>query len=348
MKTIGRLSVALACVGALSTPAAAQDPLSQAKGLYNAASYSEALSALNQVASAADVVEVEKYRALCLLALDRPKDAEQSLEHLTMTRPLLSFNEADTSPRLVALFQAVRKRTLPEAAKQTYQRARASFDNKDMAEASRQFKEVIDLADTAPPEYGVLMGDLKMLATGFLKLSSDAAENKLPVSAPQSASVTTTPTAVPPAAVAPRAVAPTKPAPAAAPASPPPNLASSASVQGTAPPAQTSAVAASGASSQPNLIYDASNTGVTPPVGSDRRVPVWTRPPALRGFVFQGLLELVIDEQGTVVEAKMAKGINPGYDRILVSAARKWQFQPATAGGRAVRYRALFPITANP
>jgi TonB family protein len=327
MKTIGCLSIALACVVALSTPAAAQDPLSQAKGLYDSASYSEALSVLNQVGNAADAVEVEKYRALCLLALDRPKDAEKLLEQLTMERPLFSLNEADTSPRLVALFQAVRKRTLPEAAKQTYQRARASYENKDMAEASRQFKEVVQLADTAPPEQAALLADLKMLATGFLKLSETGeTETKSPARAPQSAPVPATTSPVPP-----------------------PNPGASAPARGTPPAIQPAAVGANAAdSSQTNPIYDASNKGVTPPVGIDRTVPVWTRPPALRGFTLEGLLELVIDEQGRVVNARMAKGINPGYDRILLSAVTKWQFQPAKAGDHAVRYRAMFAITANP
>jgi hypothetical protein len=73
---------------------------------------------------------------LCLLALNRPKDAEQSLERLAMTRPLFTLDGADASPKLVALFQDVRKRTLPEASRQFYQRARASFESGDMAEGS--------------------------------------------------------------------------------------------------------------------------------------------------------------------------------------------------------------------
>lgn len=299
--------MALACIGALSTRAAAQDSLSQAKALYDSAYYSEALSALNQVGTTADVVEVEKYRALCLLALDRPKDAEQSLERLAMTRPLFTLEGTDASPKLVALFQDVRRRTLPEASKQIYQSARASFDHGDMAEASKQFKEVIALAETAPQEHAALMGELKMLATDFAKLSEAAATKAI---APAPAPV---PTSVPLAT-----------APAPAPAAP-----------RTASSSELSA----------NLIYGASDTMVTAPVSAERPVPAWNRPDALRYFAFQGLLEVVVDEQGSVAAATMIKPITPTYDRLLVTAAREWHFTPATLEGRPVKYRLTYQFS---
>src|SRR4051812_8958111 len=137
MKAIPYFGIGVLCVTFCAAPAAAQDSLVHAKGLYDSASYSEALSALNQVAATVDVVEVEKYRALCLLALNRQKDAEQSLERLALARPLYTLDGSDASPKLVALFQDVRKRTMPEASKQAYQRARASFEKGEMAEAAQ-------------------------------------------------------------------------------------------------------------------------------------------------------------------------------------------------------------------
>jgi thioredoxin-like negative regulator of GroEL len=161
-------------VFAFAAPGASQDFLTQAKGLYDSASYNEALSALSQIDSSGDVTEVEKYRALCLLALDRTKDAEQSLEHLAMTRPLFRLDGSDNSPKLVAMFEDVRKRTLPEASKQTYERGRASYEKGDFAEALRQFRDVMAMVDAAPAGSAALMGDLKMLASGFVTLAESA------------------------------------------------------------------------------------------------------------------------------------------------------------------------------
>jgi outer membrane biosynthesis protein TonB len=203
MKITRQLVVALACVGALSRPVAAQDPLSDAKRSYDAASYSEALTALDKVTATGDVVEVEKYRALCFLALGRPKDAEGSLERLVMARPLFTLDDNDASPKLVALFNVVRKRVIPEAAKQVYQRARANFDSHNMAEANKGFKEVIALADMVPVDQDVVMGELKVLASGFVGLTDalgakpEAPPTPAPGrSAPAAAAAVPTPTVV--------------------------------------------------------------------------------------------------------------------------------------------------------
>ena len=181
MKILTRLGV-VACVAAAATGAAAQEPLTQVKALYDSASYSEALSALSTVDSSADIIDVEKYRALCLLALGRPREAEQSLQTLAMNRPLYNFDVTDSSPRLVTLYEDIKRRTLPEASKQIYQRARASFDTGKMADAARQFKEVVALADGAPEEHAVFMSELKMLAAGFVRLAETAPSPAPPTS----------------------------------------------------------------------------------------------------------------------------------------------------------------------
>jgi TonB family protein len=302
MRTIARLGVALVLVSGLSAGLAAQDLLSEAKGLYDSASYSEALSALNRVASAADLEQVEKYRALCFLALDQPKDAEQALEHLAISRPLFTLDGADASPRLVALFRDVRRRTLPAAAMRIYQRAKAGFDSGDLAEASRQFKDVVALADAAPQEQAALMGDLKMLAVGFLLLTEMLG---------------------------------TKPDAPAAPAAAAPAPGASGAVASIEAPAA-------------DLIYDASSVGVKPPAVITQTIPSWIRTPSLRSFSFKGALEVIVSEQGTVVSATMSQPIHNEYDRILLSAARKWRFEPATDGGRPVKYHKTYPIVVEP
>jgi tetratricopeptide (TPR) repeat protein len=299
MKIIARLAIALACLCAFAAPGASQDLLTQAKGLYDSASYNEALSALSEIGSVGDVTEVEKYRALCLLALDRPKDAEQSLEHLAMARPLFTLDGSDSSPKLVALFENVRKRTLPEAAKQTYERARASYEKGDFAEAARQFRDVMAMADAAPAGSAALMGDLKMLATGFVKLADAAL---LPTPEPR------TPAPVPPAAASPLVPAVTRPAISA------------------------------------ERIYNASDTRVKAPIATSRQIPTWERPAALNFATLQGLLEIIVGEDGSVVGETMLKVINPAYDRRLMQAAGTWRFQPATLDDRPVKYRMTLSI----
>ncbi len=295
MKYITLFALALGVLSAFPESGNAQDlaaqtTLTQAKRLYESASYSEALSVLTEVSGTAEVTEVEKYRALCLLALERPAAAEEALERLTLTRPLYTLSADDTSPKLVAMFQSVRKRTLPEASKQTYERARTRYASGDFAEASRLFKDVIAMADIAPQESAAMMGDLKLLAAGFLTL----AENAL---APKSAEA--------PAAAA---VAPT-----------------------VAPPTRV-------------RVYDSSTAAAKVPVAIYRPIPTWQRPAALNFTTLQGLLEVVVAEDGSVLEDKMIKGINPAFDRLLMDGAKAWRFEPATLDGHPVRYRMTIAI----
>jgi hypothetical protein len=298
MKITARLGIALACLCAFAAPGASQDLLTQAKGLYDSASYSEALSALSQTGIVGDVTEVEKYRALCLLALDRPKDAEQSLEHLAMTRPLFTLNRSDTSPRLVAMFDDVRKRTLPEVSKQTYERARANYEKGDFAEAAREFRDVMAMADAAPMGSAPLIGDLKMLSTGFVTLA-EAALSPTPVAR--------TSALVPAAASA------------------------------DMTPVPTPAIAA-------ERIYNASDTRVIAPIAVSRPIPTWQRPAALNFATLQGLLQIIVGEDGSVVGETMLKVINPAYDQLLMQAARTWRFQPATLDDRPVKFRMTLSI----
>jgi hypothetical protein len=333
MKLAAPVAVALACLCFSSVPAGAQDSLTQAKGLYDSASYTEALSALNEVGGTADVIEVEKYRALCLLALNRPKDAEQSLERLAMTRPLFTLDGADASPKLVALFQDVRKRTLPEASKQSYQRARAVFESGDMAEAARQFKDVIAMAEAASPDNTAMMGDLKMVSAGFLKLAEAALAPKPEVRA-----------TLPAPAVEPQA---TFTAPATAKDIVPATTAAVTNTPVTAVP-RTGALAAAArariAAMAGGRIYDASDTMVKAAAAIARPIPKWERPSALNFAAFQGLLQVIVAEDGSVADTTMVKAINPAYDRLLMDAAKNWRFHPATLGDQAVRYRLTYSI----
>src|SRR5262249_49117349 len=117
MKTI----LGIMCVAAAAALSAqnADDPLDAAKTLYLSASYQEALATLDGVHADAQRDEAEKYRALCLLGLDRQADAEEAIAHLIERRPLFALDPQD-SPKLQAMFTDTRARVLPAAATSLY------------------------------------------------------------------------------------------------------------------------------------------------------------------------------------------------------------------------------------
>jgi TonB family protein len=76
---------------------------------------------------------------------------------------------------------------------------------------------------------------------------------------------------------------------------------------------------------------------VTRPEKLSGDLPVYTeraREERLSGVV---LVELVVDEQGAVAEARVLKGMPEGLDRSCLKALREWKFEPATRKGKPVR-----------
>lgn len=97
------------------------------------------------------------------------------------------------------------------------------------------------------------------------------------------------------------------------------------------------------------VIYSAANGDVVPPTDVDRRLPMWNPPTVLaRSMEFRGVLELVIDERGAVESATMRTPVTPTYDPVLLNAAKRWKFQPATRNGAPVKYRKDIDILLAP
>jgi TonB family protein len=292
-----------------------------ARSLYASASYEEALARFATVTAPAEAVQVEQYKALCFVALGRVAEAQQSLERIVIADPLYMMRESEVSPRLVTLFKEVRKRVLPREIRARYTTAKTSYDDKRFDAAVRQFKELVAILGDpdAASESGI--ADLKMLGEGFLKLADAEA------------------TAA--------AAAAAKPAP------PPPDA------SGTAPPnpaASTTASSSPPAATTPtpplapeDVIYSADDQDVTPPVDSVRKMPVWNPPiAAMRKMYFRGVLEVIVDETGSVKEATLRQSVSPYYDPALLDAAKLWKFKPALKDGRPVKYRKLIQIILQP
>src|SRR5262245_49247665 len=171
----------MAAAGAI-TPAD-QDTLNAAKDLYASAAYEEALSALSKLSDGgkgepAVARQADEYRAFCLYALGRTAEAESVAETIIRREPLVQLESADASPRLEAMFVAVRKRILPGLIRDRYRTARGFVDQKQYGDAEPRLAETKRML-TEAEKLGVMddgLKDLGVLVDGFLTLSRAQAE----------------------------------------------------------------------------------------------------------------------------------------------------------------------------
>jgi hypothetical protein len=94
-------------------------------------------------------------------------------------------------------------------------------------------------------------------------------------------------------------------------------------------------------------VYGTEDRDVRPPVAVQQRVPKY---PAAVTRPRQGVLQFVIDENGAVLTPSMPVSIDMSYDAMVMNAARKWQYQPATLDGKPVKYlkRLTISVTVAP
>lgn len=168
--------VFVSSVGAFGSDRA-QD-LSAARDLYASARYDEALAVLNTMrpvegTPATERKSIEQYRSLCLLALGRGLEAEAAIAAVVAADPMFQPGEVDASPRVRAAFSDVRQRMLPEIAASKYAAAKVQFDRREFVAAERQFTMLVALLND--PQMGGRLSDLRVLADGFLGLSTAAA-----------------------------------------------------------------------------------------------------------------------------------------------------------------------------
>jgi TonB family protein len=167
MKTRFICVVAVGMISAGGT-AAAQDALAQAKTLYAAANYEEALKLLGS--SDGSRTEVSQYRALCLLALGRTADAEREAAAVVEADPLFRPDEADVAPRVVSLFADVRRRLLPPIIRSKFDEAKRLFGEGNRDRARSEFGVVLRLLDDPVLIENTVLTDLKIVAEGFVDL----------------------------------------------------------------------------------------------------------------------------------------------------------------------------------
>jgi len=94
-------------------------------------------------------------------------------------------------------------------------------------------------------------------------------------------------------------------------------------------------------------VYSADDRDVVAPVAMQQRVP---RYPANVVRPLSGVLEFVVDEAGAVQTPMMQVSIEPSFDQMVVAAAKKWLYRPATLDGKPVKYikRLTISVSVSP
>ena len=92
-------------------------------------------------------------------------------------------------------------------------------------------------------------------------------------------------------------------------------------------------------------IYSPSDGDVAPPTIIRQAVPPYPGRVLTAGSL---VVEVLIDDTGAVEAATMEGPPNPAYDRLVLAAARSWQYHPATLNGRPVKYRKRIQLSLVP
>jgi hypothetical protein len=160
-----------------------QTALQKVKELYAAAAYEDALAVVATLPAETRVPELDQYRAFCLIALGQKQEAQQAIESLLSHDPLYEPDPAETSPRVMETFAAVKTRVLPAVSRKLYVDAKTALERKNRAAAIEGFETLLRVIATVKEPDGTL-DDMKVLAEGFLDLSRSLPEAPKPAPPP--------------------------------------------------------------------------------------------------------------------------------------------------------------------
>ncbi len=290
-------------------------PLSGAAFVILLLAWPPALAAQGGEGSARVSTDASLAEAQALLDAGRPVDAERVLEKAVARRPLAVPDMEGRLSAVTVLYLRVRARVLPVMAEAMYGSAKASYDDGRLELASAQFDHLRRLVDSAGMRIEGL-ADLGMLADGFTRLIRRQLEPPAPSIPVEHVTVTAEEDPEPVSAVQPQPIAP---------------------VTMQAPEPKKFA------SWRPQ-IYGPDDSQVTPPAVIDQTLPAWVAPAGFSRRTFQGLLAVVVGEDGLVASAEMVAPTFPAYDALLLSTAKRWRYEPAGRDGRAVRFRKVIAI----
>ena len=92
-------------------------------------------------------------------------------------------------------------------------------------------------------------------------------------------------------------------------------------------------------------LYSAEDSDVVAPVTIRQSMP---RFPGQLTMQAGGVIEVTIDMNGAVESVRLIERVHPQYDSLILSAAKKWTYQPAQLEGTPVRYSKRIQISLNP
>ena len=235
-------------------------------------------------------------------------------ESLIRREPLAALDAADASPRIEAMFVAVRKRILPGLIRDQYRTVRPLLDQKQYAAAEPRLAETRHMLSEAE-RLAVWDAGLADLSVTRRRLPGAVTRDHGDGNARAAAVHSGHPdTAVHSGDFAPQST-PTIPTPQSTPASP--------------------SEATGGLRT-----YRVEDENVAPPVAIYQVTP--SVPAELLAFLRTPrrpiILDLTIDETGSVQKAEIRVSTNTIYDHLLVRAAASWKYQPAMRNGEPVRY----------
>jgi protein TonB len=301
----------------------AQTALDEARAQYEAAAYEDALVTLrkaDEAAPPAERVQIEQYRALCLIALGQMADAERAVAALVAADPTYVPAPTIASPKVVSLVNDIRKRQLPRVARALLDAGRTAFNAKDFPRAEHYFTLLLTVLDDEAMRGLQETPDLRTLAEGFATLTK-AARATPPAPAPTA-----------PADNA-RAEPGRNGTPAAAPASAVPET------NGSAPEANGTARETNGSTSpDPDEFF-------VPAVAIEQTLPEWVPPSqSVARFEYEGRLRVRVGTDGKVKDVEIEKPSHPSYDARLLEVARTWTYRPATRHGVPVESDRIIAI----
>ena len=111
-------------------------------------------------------------------------------------------------------------------------------------------------------------------------------------------------------------------------------------------PVAAASTAAAAVARPVSTIYTGEERNVVPPQTLAQTLPKYPGAVPPRGVT--GVVEVVIDEGGTVESAAMVVPVTASYDKMVMNAATKWVYIPAMMNGKPVKFRKRIQITVTP
>ena len=226
--------------------------------------------------------------------------------------PFYQLSAEQAAPRVRTMFKDIRQALLPGLIQREYAAAKAAFDRQE-PESAGQFDRVLKLLEDPLVTSTPALTDLRTVASGFRDLSKARAPKVEPPPAPQVAQIQAPPVAA--------------------------NAAGGGCQHGgerARPYRSDPAPRFTGRETRTSFHRSSLN----------QTVPQWNVPQGTRPAAWQpeAVLEVTIDESGSVVSAVLRKSFHPSYDPQLIKAALAWKYEPARRAGAPVRFVKLIAI----